>query len=615
MEKMAEREAVTIRFVGDSGDGMQLTGIQFTSSSALFGNDVSTFPDFPSEIRAPAGTVAGVSGFQLQLANHDIFTPGDFADCLVAMNPAALKKAAPDLAPEAIIVVNADAFTPANITKAGFSTNPLEDGSLDTYRLVKVPITSLTLHAVSSSGIDRKESDRCKNFFALGLTFWLFERSTETTENWIRNKFARNPSIVDANLRALAAGFDYGDTVELMPARFNIGRAALAPGTYRQVAGNEAIAFGLAAAAQAAGKPLYYGTYPITPASEILHELAKMAGYNVHVFQAEDEIAAICASIGAAFSGAIAATGTSGPGLCLKSEAIGLAIMTELPLVIVNVQRGGPSTGLPTKTEQSDLLQAFYGRNGESPLPILAPQSPSDCYAIAYEAVRIAVKTMGPVMVLSDGFIGLGSEPWRIPDEIALAPIPVHHPSDPVNFHPYVRDPVTLARPWAIPGAPGFEHRIGGLEKQNESGNVSHDPDNHDLMIRLREEKVAHLVDDIPEQDVFGEKSGKLLILGWGGTHGALRTATQKLQREGLSVSHAHLRYLNPFPRNLGEILRNFDRVLLPEINRGQLAFLIRANFDCKPRQLNYVRGNPFKVNEIVDRAREVLQEKSEVPS
>ena len=603
-----EKDAVTIRFAGDSGDGMQLTGSRFSSSSAIFGNDIATFPDYPAEIRAPSGTVAGVSGFQIQLADHDIYTPGDHADCLVAMNPAALKKCLPELLPNALVILNEDAFTPGNIEKAGFASNPLDDGLLGEYRIVLVKITSLTCSATGSL-LPRKQAERCKNLFALGLTLWIFGRDTGSTREWIRSKFSKNAAVAEATLAALEAGYSYGETTDLADARYRVAPATVRPGTYAQVSGNEGIALGLVAAAQSARCPLFYGSYPITPATDILHELASLSAFDVTTFQAEDEIAAMCSTIGAAFAGSIAVTGTSGPGLCLKSEAINLAVMTELPMVIVNVQRGGPSTGLPTKTEQSDLLQALYGRNGESPLVILAPQSPSDCYAIAYEAVRIALRIMGPVIVLSDGYIGNGAEPWRIPEPDSMPPIVVRYATDPDTFQPYARDPETYARPWAIPGTPGLEHRIGGLEKQDGSGHVSYDPANHHRMMELRAEKVRRLDAFIPPQDVYGEKEGRLLILGWGGTFGAIRTAAERLRAEGISVSHAHLRYLNPFPSNLRRILSRFEHVLVPEINLGQMASVIRSTYLKEVQQLNQVRGVPLKVAEICARARQILNQ------
>lgn len=603
----SSKESITVRFAGDSGDGMQLTGNQFTTTSALFGNDIATFPDFPAEIRAPAGTLAGVSGYQLQFASHDIHTPGDQADCLFAMNPAALKACLGDTDSHGVIVVNIDAFTPQNIKKAGWAANPLEDGTLKNHTVYQVPITTLTFKALEALNLPRKQGERCKNFFALGLAFWIFDHSCESTNNWIDRKFAKAPDIAKANRAALAAGNTYGENVDIFQSRFKVAAAHLAPGVYRQLSGNEAVTYGLVTAAQSARLPLYYASYPITPASDILHTMASLKGFNVTTFQAEDEIAAISAAIGASFAGALAITGTSGPGICLKGEAMGLGIITELPLIIVNVQRGGPSTGLPTKTEQSDLLQAFFGRNGESPLAIVAAQSPSDAFMIAYEAVRLAIRAMAPVIILSDGYIANGAEPWRIVNVDDLPAIDVKFRTDPEGFQAYKRDPETLARPWAIPGTPGLEHRIGGLEKAEGSGNVSYDQDNHHLMTLHRAEKIARLADFIPLQEVYGDSEGDLLILGWGSTFGSIRTAVERLRTEGLSVSHTHLRYLNPFPRNLGEVLDNFDHILIPEMNMGQLALLIRAKFLKKVDQFNLVKGRPFKVAELYDKAKEVL--------
>ncbi len=604
-----EKDSVTIRFAGDSGDGMQLTGTQFTDSSAIFGNDVSTFPDYPAEIRAPAGSVAGVSGFQIQLANRDIFTPGDRADCLFAMNPAALKSCLGDLDPEGVIVANSDSFAAANLKKAGYVTNPLEDGSLAGYQVHQVPITTLTVNATAEvPGITRKDQERCKNFFALGLAYWIFDRPLDTSMAWIEKKFAKNPAVLEANKRAMLAGYNFGDTTEVFPARYHIPAAKLPPGKYRQFNGNEAIAYGLVAAAHNCNLPLYYASYPITPASDILHTLSNLAAYNVYTFQAEDEIAAMAAAVGASFGGALSTTGTSGPGLCLKSEAINLAVITELPVVIVNVQRGGPSTGLPTKTEQSDLLQAIYGRNGDSPLIVVAPQSPSDAFLMAYEAARLALRTMGPVIVLSDGFIANGAEPWRIVDLKDLPPIETEFAKDPATYKPYLRDAETHARPWAIPGTPGLTHRIGGLEKADVTGNVSYDGDNHHVMTLHREEKVRRVAEFIPEQDVFGENEGELLVVGWGSTYGSIRSAVEKLRAEGRSISHAHIRYLNPFPRNLGAVLERFNKVLVPEINRGQLAWLLKAHYQKELIQCNEVRGVPYKISDLYARCRELLE-------
>ncbi|MBK6324986.1 MAG: 2-oxoacid:acceptor oxidoreductase subunit alpha [Chloroflexi bacterium] len=609
-----ELESVVIRFAGDSGDGMQLTGTQFTTTSAVFGNDISTLPDYPAEIRAPAGTLAGVSGFQVNLSQHDILTPGDAPFVLVAMNPAALKASLPDLEIGGIIIVNTDAFTPTNLKKADYESNPLEDGSLKSYEVHEVPLTSLTREALKGlETLSTKEKDRCQNFFALGMTFWIFDRSLDTSESWIENKFAKKPEIAQANKIALETGFFFGETTEVFRRRFHIRPASLPAGTYRNVTGNEAMALGLVTAAQKMDKPLFYGSYPITPASDILHALAPLRNFDVRTFQAEDEIAAMGSVIGAAFGGALAVTGTSGPGLALKSEAMNLAIMLELPMVIVNVQRGGPSTGLPTKTEQADLLQALYGRNGESPIPVLAPKGPSDCFDIAYEACRLAVRAMTPVLVLSEGYLANSSEPWLIPDPNDIEPIVVKHPEgrseDDAPFFPYLRDEETLGRPWAIPGTPGLEHRIGGLAKAPITGNVSQDPRHHEQMIKLRAEKVARLANAVPEQDVFGPAEGDLLVITWGGTFGAVRTAvTRARKNHNYDVAHAHLRFLNPFPRNMEKILRSYKRILVPELNNGQLAFVLRGTYGLD-NIISYpkLHARPFKIGEVYQKLEELF--------
>ncbi|NOX63130.1 MAG: 2-oxoacid:acceptor oxidoreductase subunit alpha [Chloroflexi bacterium] len=606
-----ELEDVVIRFAGDSGDGMQLTGTQFTNTAAIVGNDISTLPDYPAEIRAPAGTLAGVSGFQVHMAQSHIWTPGDTPDVLIAMNPAALKASLPDLEPGASIIINTDAFTPANLAKAGYETNPLRDGSLKNFQVYEVPITTLNRNAVQDvEGLSPKQLDRSRNFFALGLVYWLYDRPLEPTMEWVKKKFAKRPEIIEANIRALQAGYNYGDTTRLFQTRYRIRPASLPPGTYRKVSGNEALAMGLVTAARKAGKPLFYGSYPITPASDILHALAPLRNYDVITFQAEDEIAAMGSVVGAAFGGAMAATGTSGPGIALKSEAINLAVMLELPMVIIDVQRGGPSTGLPTKTEQSDLLQVLFGRNGESPLPVLAPATPAECFDIALMAFRIAVRAMTPVIVLSDGYLGNSAQPWNIPDPDDIPPIEIKHPTEPNGngvFLPYKRDPETLARPWAIPGAAGLEHRIGGLEKAPEYGNVSYSPHDHEQMVRERAEKIARLVEFIPELDVFGPEEGDLLVLGWGSTYGAIHAAVADAQNRDLPVAHAHLRYLNPFPRNLGDVLSRYKRVLVPEMNMGQLAMLLRSQYLCDVTPLNKVQGRPFKIIEISRKIDEML--------
>ncbi|MFN0121271.1 MAG: 2-oxoacid:acceptor oxidoreductase subunit alpha [Blastocatellia bacterium] len=601
-------ETVTIRFAGDSGDGMQVTGSQFTSTSAIIGNDISTLPDFPAEIRAPAGSLPGVSGYQLNFSSRDIRTPGDEPNTLVAMNPAALKTNLKDLEPGGILIVNSDEFVPANLKKAGYAGNPLDDDSLSGYRVFKVPITSNTLKALESVGLPHKQLERCKNFYALGLVYWLYDRPMEQTLAWIGEKFeARSPQIAEANRLALRAGYNYADTTEIFTVHYHVGKASIKPGKYRNITGNEATALGFITASQLAGRPLFYGSYPITPASDVLHELSKHKNFGVKTFQAEDEIAAIGAAIGAAFAGHIGLTGTSGPGVALKSEFIGLAVMTELPVVIIDVQRGGPSTGLPTKTEQADLLQAMYGRNSESPVAIVAPATPADCFRMAVEAVRIATKYMVPTFFLSDGYLGNGSEPWEIPAIDSLPEMKINFRTDQEGFFPYLRDEQTLARPWAIPGTPGLEHRIGGIEKQHITGNVNYDPDNHDFMVRLRAEKVQRIANDIPLLEVFGPSEGKVLVLGWGGTYGAITTAVEQLQERGASVSSAHLRYLNPFPRNLGEVLGRFETVIIPEINLGQLSLLVRAKFLVDAIGFNRVKGKPFKVSELVSKIKEYL--------
>jgi 2-oxoglutarate ferredoxin oxidoreductase subunit alpha len=607
-EVAEELESVAIRFAGDSGDGMQLTGTQFTNTSAVLGNDVSTLPDFPAEIRAPAGTLAGVSGFQVNISSTDIHTPGDAPQVLVAMNPAALKANLGDIEPGGTIIVNVDEFTAGNLKKANYASNPLDDETLKRYRVIRVPLTTMNRHSLEGiPGLGNKEKDRCKNFFALGLTFWMYDRSLDTSLEWIRDKFSSKPEVVEANTRALRAGYHYGETTEEFRTRYRISRFEVPPGTYRKITGNEAAAMGFVAAAHIAGKPLFYGSYPITPASDILHSLAAMKNFDVRTFQAEDEIAAIGSTIGAAFGGALALTGTSGPGICLKSEAINLAIMLELPMVIVNVQRGGPSTGLPTKTEQADLLQALYGRNGESPIPIVAPSSPADCFTMAFEALRLAVRSMTPVMYLSDGYLATSAEPWRIPEVDDLPRIDVQYRTDQEHFTPYVRDEFTLGRPWAIPGTPGLEHRIGGLEKQDVTGNVSYSPEDHEHMIGIRAEKVRRLQNTIPEQDVFGPESGDLLVVGWGCTYGAIRSAVAAAQSRGLSVAHAHVRYLNPFPRNLPTLLGRYRKILVPELNLGQLAQVLRGTLGIRVEQLNKVQGRPFKISEVLRKIEEVL--------
>lgn len=612
--KVEELDSIVIRFAGDSGDGMQLTGTQFTNTSAVLGNDISTFPDFPAEIRAPAGTLPGVSGFQVMFSKEDILTPGDAPQVLVAMNPAALKKNLPDLESGGLIILNTDAFTQQNLRKAGYEENPIDDSSLNGYRVYKIPLTSLNREALKDiEDLSTKEKDRSQNLFALGITFWIFDRPLDTTEEWLRKKFAGRPTIIEANTKALRMGYYFGENTEIFRQRYRVKPAKLPPGTYRKVTGNEALALGLVTAAKKAGKPLFYGSYPITPASTILHFLAALRHFDVRTFQAEDEIAAMGSVIGAAFGGAIAVTGTSGPGIALKSEAINLALVLELPMVIVNVQRGGPSTGLPTKTEQSDLLQAMYGRNGESPIPIVAPQSPADCFDMAIEAVKLAVRSMSPVMLLSEGYLANSSEPWNLPDADDIPEIKVSHPSPRKGtngqepFYPYQRDEETLARPWALPGTPGLEHRMGGLSKAPLTGNVSYSPADHEQMVNDRAEKVARLANYIPEQRIYGPKAGELLVLTWGGTFGAARMAVDRAQLNGKSVAHAHLRYLNPFPRNLGFILNRYNKVLIPELNRGQLALLIRGQFGTEVVSFPKLHARPYSINEIDEKIEELL--------
>lgn len=614
-DEIEELESVVIRFAGDSGDGMQLTGTQFTNTTAVFGNDISTMPDFPAEIRAPQGTTAGVSGFQVNFSSYDVLTPGDAPRVLVAMNPAALKTSLPDLESNGVIIVNTDAFTPANLRKAGYESNPLEDGTLRGYEVHEVPLTSLNREALKEfTTLSTKDKDRCQNFFALGLTFWLFDRPLGTSGEWLKKKFSNKPELAAANVKAMETGFYFGETTEAFRHRYRIRPATLPPGIYRKVTGNEATAMGLVTAAYKAGKPLFYGTYPITPASDILHSLAPLRNFDVRTFQAEDEIAAMGSIIGAAFGGAIAVTGTSGPGIALKSEGMNLAVALELPMVIINVQRGGPSTGLPTKTEQSDLLQVLYGRNGESPLPVIAPQSPSDCFDMAVQAVRLAVRASTPVVMLTDGFLANSSEPWAIPDPDNIPAIEIHHPTAPANgngaeepFLPYKRDPQTGARPWAIPGTPGLEHRIGGLSKAPLTGNVSYRPEHHEQMCRERAEKVARLAEFIPEQEVYGPQEGELLLISWGGTYGATRSAVQKAIAQGKSVAHAHIRYLNPFPRNLEAVMQRYRKILVAELNGGQLAFVLQGTYARKVRTYSKLHGQPFKISEISQKIDEVL--------
>ena len=604
-------ESATVRFCGDSGDGMQLAGTQFTNTSALMGNDIATFPDFPAEIRAPRGTRAGVSGFQVHFASREIFTPGDHVDALVAMNPAALITNLSDLNKGGILIVNKDEFEEKDLRQAGYMANPLEDGSLDDYRLFAVEVTKLTRLSVADLGLGTKESDRCRNFFAMGLVFWLYDRPLGPTERYIADKFSRSPNIAEANRRALHAGYNYGETTEAFGDQYAVAAAKLAPGTYRNITGNQATAWGLMTAAARSNCSLFLGSYPITPASDILHELSRYKNFGIRAFQAEDEIAAMTSAIGASFGGAMAVTTSSGPGIALKQEGVGLAVMTELPLIVINVQRGGPSTGLPTKTEQADLLQAVCGRNGECPVPVLAARSPADCFDIVQEAWQIAVRYMTPVFVLTDGYLANGSEPWLIPNVSEMPPIEVKHPGPRENgapFMPYARDE-RLARPWAIPGTPGLMHRIGGLEKEDVTGNVNYEPSNHQHMVDTRAAKVAGIAREIPPLTVEGAQSGEVLVLSWGGTFGSCATAVRETNRAGHKVGHAHLRHLNPFPANLGEVLKRFKKVLIPELNLGQLKLLIRGQFLVDAVGLNKVQGKPFVVREIVGKIEELLRD------
>jgi 2-oxoglutarate ferredoxin oxidoreductase subunit alpha len=593
-------DRVTIRFAGDSGDGMQVTGTAFTKTSAVYGNDISTVPDIPAEIRAPQGSLPGVSAFQVSFSSYDIYTPGDRPDVLVAMNPAALKVHLEDLPKGGIIVVNTDEFNDANLKKAGYSQNPLHDGSLSAYRVLEVPIGTLNARALSDMGMTPQEVDRSKNMFALGLMYWMYSRPLETTINYFQERYGkRNPKAVEANTKTLKAGFYYGETTEVFAQHYHVPKAKLQPGLYRNVTGNEATSMGFLAASKLAGRPLFYGSYPITPASDVLHALAGFKRFGVKTFQAEDEIAAVGSAIGASFGGSLGMTGTSGPGIALKSEGIGLAVMVELPLVIIDVQRSGPSTGIPTKTEQGDLLQSMFGRNSVAPLAIVAPATSSDCFDMAIEAWRIAIKYRTPVIFLSDLYLGVGSEPWLIPDFDSLPKIEPNFATDPDTFQAYERDPETLARPWAIPGTPGLEHRIGGLEKANISGNVNYTAENHDLMTRLRFEKIERIANDIPELEVYGEEEGDLLVLGWGSTYGVNRTAVQRARAAGKKVSQAHLKHLNPFPKNTGEVLKRFKKVLIPENNMGQLTLLVRGKYLVDAEGLHRVTGRPFTISEV----------------
>lgn len=599
-QERRELDRVVIRFAGDSGDGMQMTGDRFTSVSAFLGNDLSTLPDFPAEIRAPAGTLAGVSAFQIHFSDHDILTPGDQPGVLVAMNPAALKANLRDLLPGGLLIVNEDAFDARNLEKVGYAANPLDDGSLEGFQVTRIPMTKMTIAAVKGSALNKKEAERSKNMLALGVVCWMYGRPLEPTIAWLEKKFSKKPEIANANIAALKAGHAFGETAEL--AAYSVKPATLAPGTYRRITGNQAIAFGLIAASVQSKVPLLLGSYPITPASDILHELSRYKNFGVRTIQAEDEIAAISMAIGASFSGHLGVTTTSGPGLDLKSEALGLAVSLELPLLVIDIQRGGPSTGLPTKTEQSDLLHAMYGRHGESPLPIVAPYSPPSCFWAAIEGARLALKYMTPVIILSDGYLANGAEPWRIPAVEKLPEIPVRFASQPnvgEDFWPYLRDETTLSRPWAIPGTPGLEHRIGGLEKADGSGNISYDPDNHNLMTLLRQAKIKAIEEDIDPLEWDGDDDARVLVLGWGSTYGAIGAACRRLRLRGLKVARAHLKHLNPFPKNTGELLSRFDVVIIPEMNMGQLSKLIRAEFLIDVISINQVKGLPFRSGDL----------------
>ena len=608
-----ELERVVIRFAGDSGDGMQLTGDRFTSASAVFGNDVATLPDFPAEIRAPAGTVAGVSSFQIHFADYDILTPGDQPSVLVAMNPAALKKNLRDLVRGGSLIVNSDAFTESNLKKAGYESNPLEDPAVtDGYQVVEVPLTSLTMEALKEIDVTKKEAERAKNMFALGIVTWMYHRPPEPTIDWIKKKFAKREEIAAANVMAFTKGIHFGETTELFATSYTVRKANLPPGTYRNITGNQALSFGLIAASVQSGLPLFLGSYPITPASDILHELSRHKAFGVRTFQAEDEIGAIGSALGAAFGGALGVTTTSGPGLDLKSETVGLAVSVELPLLIIDVQRGGPSTGLPTKTEQADLLHAMYGRHGEAPVPIVAAYSPSHCFHAAIEAVRIALKYRTPVYLLTDGYLGNGAEPWLVPTVESLPNIGVEFASQPNHgdeFWPFLRDPDTLARPWAVPGTAGLEHRIGGLEKSDGEGTISYDADNHDLMTRLRAQKIDGIANDIPELEVDEDEGAEVLVLGWGSTYGTIIAASRRLRARRRKVARAHLMHLNPFPKNLGEVVRKYRKVVIPEINMGQLRKMIRADFLVDAIGFNQVRGLPFRAADLEEALLEVIDD------
>jgi 2-oxoglutarate ferredoxin oxidoreductase subunit alpha len=614
MEKKEEvLQEVVIKFAGDSGDGMQLTGTQFTNNTALLGIDLATFPDFPAEIRAPLGTLPGVSGFQLRFSSDRVYTPGDMSDVLVAMNAAALKTNLKTLKKNGKIIVNIEGFDAKNLRLANYTDgiNPLENGTLEVYEVIKIDITKLTREALKDFTLGTKEKDRAKNMFVLGFLYWMYNRKLDNSINFLKEKFSKKPDIHESNLKVLQAGYNYGDTTETFTTRYSVKKSKMPPGNYRSIMGNQALAYGLIAAAQKSGLQLFLGSYPITPASDILHELSRHKNFGIKTFQAEDEIAAISSAIGASYGGSLGVTTTSGPGMALKAEAMGLAMMLEIPLLICDVQRGGPSTGLPTKTEQSDLLQAYYGRNGESPMPVIAASTPSDCFSAVYEAVRIAVQHMTPVIFLSDGYIANGAEPWKYPESKDLPPIEVklkkRLEENEAFFQPYVRDE-NLVRPWAIPGYAGLEHRVGGLEKQDITGNVSYDPDNHQLMVKIRQEKIDKIANDIPEQKIDnGPEKGKVLVLGWGSTYGAIKSAVADLLKEGHAVSHIHLRYVRPFPKNLGSLIKNFDKVLIPELNNGQLIKIIRDLYLVDAKGYNKIKGIPLTKQELIEEIKTML--------
>ena len=607
-KQLVELETVAIRFAGDSGDGMQLTGDRFTNAAAIAGNDLSTFPDFPAEIRAPVGTLAGVSGFQINFSSRDIHTPGDAVDVLVAMNPAALKTSIGDLKSGGIVIANVDNFGQKNLDKAGYESNPLEDEAFrSSYQVHEVKITSMTRQALEDMELQSNLADRCKNFFALGLMYWMYSRPLEPTRQWIEEKFGKRPEFVQANTRALEAGYFFGENTEVFTSNYIVREATYPAGRYRNISGNVALAYGFIAAAKKMGVNLFWGAYPITPASDVLHELSRHKNFGAQTFQAEDEIAAVSAALGASFAGSLGVTCSSGPGIALKAEAMGLGVMTELPMVIANIQRGGPSTGLPTKTEQADLLQVMFGRNSESPLPVVAAATPGDCFWTAIEACRLAVKYMTPVVLLSDGYLANGSEPWLLPKAADIPEMPVSFRTDPEGFLPYERNPETMARPWAIPGTPGLEHRIGGIEKQDGTGNVNYEPENHEYMVRARDAKIAGIARDIPPAEVVGEKSGKALVIGWGGTFGAITAAIEALQARGASVSQVHLRHLNPFPANLEEVMGGFETILVPELNLGQLSKMLRYQYLVDTVSFSKIQGKPFKVGELITKIEELL--------